>query len=103
MQPKISYIFEVAVLLWRYPIRMGQPILPDTRKQRPGPGEPFKKENGQWTFYVYPDFVPREAGEYIDQDTATEAFRKVVQAWDANGYTYGPLPTIQKRTIFRPY
>jgi hypothetical protein len=79
---------------------MSQPTLPDARKQRPGPGQPFKKENGKWTFYVYPDFVPREAGEYLDQDAATEAFRKVLQDWDANGATYGSLATIEKQTIF---
>jgi hypothetical protein len=61
---------------------------PDSRKQRPGPGMPFRKENGKWTFYVYPDFIPREAGEYLDLGSATEAHRNMLQTWSSNGCTY---------------
>ena len=37
------------------------------------PTVPFCKKNRQWTFYVFPDGVQTEAGEYPDEEAARTA------------------------------
>lgn len=58
-----------------------------------------KERMGTSTFHVFPDGIAREAGEYLDEDTAREASLKVLLIWEANGYAYGPLGTIIKQTF----
>ena len=53
-----------------------------------------------WTFYVYPEGVAREAGDYINEDEAKEASFKVLLIWEANGCTYGPIAAITKQTLY---
>jgi hypothetical protein len=62
--------------------------------QRPGPGLPFQKENGKWTFYDYPKGVQIEAGEYPTEQDAKDASIKVLRIWYANGYADGPIGVI---------
>ncbi len=65
-----------------------------TVKQRPGPGAPFQKENGKWTFYDYPDGVQTEAGEYSTEDEAKDASIKVLRIWIANRGGDGPVNSV---------
>jgi hypothetical protein len=59
---------------------------------------PLPKENGKWTFHVYPDGVPEEAGEYDTEELAAVASHKVLLIWEANGHTYGPLGAITSQS-----
>ena len=62
--------------------------------QRQGPGIPFQKENGKWTFYDYPKGVQTEAGEYATEDEAKDASITVFRIWEANGYGDGLVGVI---------
>lgn len=72
-----------------------------SKETRPGPGPAFKKDNGMWTFYVYPEGVPREAGDYADEETAREWSARALRHWEVNGFTYGPIGAIVSQTFFR--
>ena len=37
------------------------------------PSPPIKKDNGKWTFYVFPDGEEREAGQYETEAAAKDA------------------------------
>jgi hypothetical protein len=63
-------------------------------KQRPGPGPPFQKESGKWTFYDYPNGVQTEAGEYATEDEAKGAWIKVQRIWIANKGGDGPINSV---------
>ncbi len=63
-------------------------------KIQPPPGTAFKKENGMWTFYVYPDGVQREAGDYPDEETAKDWSIRALRIWEVNGYKDGPIGII---------
>ena len=53
-----------------------------------------------WTFYVYPEGVPREAGDYADEETAREWSARALRHWEVNGFTYGPIGAIVSQTFF---
>jgi hypothetical protein len=55
------------------------------------PGAAFEKDDGKWTFYVYPKGVQQEADEYTDAETAREWADKALRHWYTNGGTYGSL------------
>jgi hypothetical protein len=65
-----------------------------TLEKRPGPSVAMKKGNGKWSFYVYPDGIPKEADEYATEAEAAAASYKTLLIWEANGHTYGPLGAI---------
>ena len=60
-----------------------------TRPAPPAPGEAFKKDNGKWTFYVYPRGIPREAGDWDDEESAKTESANMLQLWENNGRSYG--------------
>ena len=55
---------------------------------KPAPSAPFLKENGKWSFYVYPDGSAKEAGEYTEEEAAKQSFIKMYRLWEANGQSY---------------
>jgi hypothetical protein len=57
-------------------------------KTHPGPTTPFYKSRGKWTFYVFPNGVGEEAGDYPDEETARAASWKTHCVWQANGCKY---------------
>ena len=59
-----------------------------TNKTQPGPTTPFYKERGKWTFYVFPNGVREEAGEYPNEAMARAASWDTHRAWQTNGYRY---------------
>jgi hypothetical protein len=63
-------------------------------EKRPGPSKAFRKDNGKWTFHIFPDGVAQEFGEYDTEEAAAEASDKILQIWQANGHTYGLIGTI---------
>jgi hypothetical protein len=52
------------------------------------PSAAFKKENGMWTFFVHPDGIQREAGDYSDEETAEDLSNRERLRWEENGYSY---------------
>jgi hypothetical protein len=52
------------------------------------PGPTLKKENGKWTFYVFPDGEEREAGQYDTEAAAKDARFKALLRWGSNGQRY---------------
>jgi hypothetical protein len=60
-----------------------------TLEKRPGPSKPLPKENGKWTFHIYPNCVAQESGEYDTEEAAADASLHALVNWQANGYTYG--------------
>ena len=58
--------------------------------KHPAPGPTIKKDNGKWTFYVYPNGQERESGQYETESAAKEARFKALLNWGANGEKYGP-------------
>jgi hypothetical protein len=66
----------------------------------PQPGIAFQKAEGKWTFYIYPDGVQREAGEFADESTANEASVTALRIWEANnGKQFGPASVITSQTF----
>jgi hypothetical protein len=65
-----------------------------SKEKRPGPGPAFQKDNGMWTYYVYPDGVPREAGDYASEEAAKEWSARALRHWEVNSYTYGSIGAI---------
>ena len=66
----------------------------------PQPGIAFQKPNGGWTFYIYPNSVQREAGEFVDEATANEASVTALRIWEANdGKQFGHVSVITKETF----
>jgi hypothetical protein len=66
----------------------------------PQPGVAFQKPSGSWTFYLYPDGVQREAGEWADQEAANEASVTALRIWEANGgKQFGLVGVITKQTF----
>jgi hypothetical protein len=59
------------------------------RGEHPGPTTQFYKSKGKWTFYVFPNGVVEEAGDYPDQESAKAASWDAHRAWQANGRKYG--------------
>ncbi len=57
-------------------------------KTHPGPTTPFYKDKGKWTFYVFPNGLQEEAGEYPDEQSARRACLKTYRAWCARGCRY---------------
>ena len=55
------------------------------------PSPPIKKDNGKWTFYVFPDGKEREAGQYETEAAAKDARFKALLRWGSNGQKYGSL------------
>jgi hypothetical protein len=51
----------------------------------------MKKENGKWTFYVFPDGKECEAGQYETEAAAKEARFKALLRWGSSGEKYGSL------------
>jgi hypothetical protein len=52
------------------------------------PTVPFCKKNRQWTFYIFPDGVQKEAGDYPDEEAARTASWKTYRTWQASGCKY---------------
>jgi hypothetical protein len=69
-----------------------------TLEKRPGPGMAMPKENGKWSFHIYPDGAPKEFGEYATEEEATVAAHQVQRIWEANGHTYGRLGAITSQS-----
>ena len=40
---------------------------------KPAPTAPFLKENGKWSYYVYPDGTAKEGGQFVDEQTAMQS------------------------------
>jgi hypothetical protein len=59
-----------------------------TLEKRPGPTKAFRKENGKWTFHIFPNGDAQEFGEFDTQEAADDASVKVLFVWQADGYTY---------------
>jgi hypothetical protein len=55
---------------------------------KPAPAAPFRKDNGKWTYYVYPKGSAEEGGEFPDENAATESFIKMYRLWEVNGQSY---------------
>ena len=62
--------------------------------KRPAPQFPFKKEDGRWTFYDYPGGEQTEAGHYLTENEAKEAYDKVYRIWFANNGYDGPINAV---------
>jgi len=56
--------------------------------KHPGPTTPFYKAKGKWTFYVFPNGVQEEAGDYRDEESARAASWEAHRAWQSNGRSY---------------
>ena len=63
-----------------------------------GPSKPLPKENGKWTFHIYPNGDAQELGEYDTEEAAADAALKTLAIWRANGQTYGPLGAITSQS-----
>jgi hypothetical protein len=59
--------------------------------KHPAPGPTVKKENGKWTFYVFPDGEQREAGQYETESAARGARYRVLLQWGSNGKKYATM------------
>ena len=56
--------------------------------KEPAPSIPFQKENGKWAFFIYPQGVETEAGEYPTREAAEQWFIKAMRLWEVNGFIY---------------
>jgi len=63
--------------------------------RHPAPGPTIRKDNGMWTFYVFPDGKEREAGQYETESEAKDARFKALLRWGSNGEKYGPMISLQ--------
>ena len=48
----------------------------------------YNKALRKWTFYIFPEGVEQEAGDFPDEETARVASWKTYRAWQANGCKY---------------
>ena len=55
------------------------------------PSAPIKKDNGKWTFYVFPGGEEREAGQFETEAAAKDARFKALLRWGSNGQRYESL------------
>lgn len=55
---------------------------------KPAPTAPFLKENGKWSYYVYPDGTAKEGGQFVDEQTAMQSFITMYRLWEVNGQSY---------------
>jgi len=55
---------------------------------KPAPTAPFLKENGKWTYHVYPDGSAKEGGEFMDEEAAKQSFITMYRLWEVNGQSY---------------
>ena len=56
--------------------------------KHPAPGPTIKKDNGKWTFHVFPDGNEREAGLFESEAAAKDARVRVLLQWGSNGKKY---------------
>ena len=59
--------------------------------KHPAPSAAIKKNNGMWTFYVFPDGQEREAGQYETETAAKNDRFKALLRWGSSGERYGSL------------
>ena len=58
-------------------------------KTHQSPTVPFyKKAIRTWTYYIFPEGVQKEAGDFQDEETARAASWKSYRAWQANDCRY---------------
>jgi hypothetical protein len=58
-------------------------------KMQQSPTVPFyDKALRKWTFYIFPEGVQKEAGDFQDEETARAASWKSYRAWQANDCRY---------------
>ena len=55
---------------------------------KPAPTAPFLKDNGKWSYYVYPKGSAEEGGEFPDENAAEQSFIKMYRLWEVNGQSY---------------
>jgi hypothetical protein len=48
----------------------------------------YNKALRKWTYYIFPEGVEQEAGDFADEETARVASWKTYRAWQANGCKY---------------
>jgi hypoxanthine phosphoribosyltransferase len=48
----------------------------------------YKKALRTWTYYIFPEGVEQEAGDFADEEAARAASWKTYRAWQANGCKY---------------
>jgi hypothetical protein len=48
----------------------------------------YNKALRKWTYYIFPEGVEQEAGDFADEETARAASWKTYRAWQANGCKY---------------
>lgn len=59
--------------------------------KHPAPGPTIQKDNGKWTFYVFPEGNEREAGQYESESAAKDARVRVLLQWGSNGKKYATV------------
>ena len=60
-----------------------------SEKTHQSPTTPFyKKAPRTWTYYIFPEGVQEEAGDFPDEETARVASWKTYRTWQANGCRY---------------
>jgi hypothetical protein len=55
---------------------------------KPAPTAPFLKDNGKWSYYVYPKGSAEEGGEFLDMNSAKQSFITMYRLWAVNGQSY---------------
>jgi len=63
---------------------------------RPQPDGAFQKPNGKWTFFIYPEGRPIEAGVFASKAEAADASAKALLVWETNLWTYGPIAALTR-------
>jgi hypothetical protein len=48
----------------------------------------YLKALQKWTYYIFPEGVEQEAGDFADEETARVASWKTYRTWQANGCKY---------------
>jgi hypothetical protein len=66
-------------------------------EKHPAPSPAIKKNNGKWTFHVYPDGRECEAGQYETEAAAKDARFKALLGWGANGEKYESPSSITRQ------
>ena len=61
------------------------------------PSPPIKKDNGKWTFYVFPDGEEREAGQYETEAAAKAAEERL----SSNGIASMRTKTLPREAYWR--
>jgi hypothetical protein len=58
-------------------------------KTQQSPSVPvYKKDLRKWTYYIFPNGVEQEAGDFADEEAARVSSWKTYRAWQANGCKY---------------